>query len=371
MKVIHVGWYGTRPTGGVVRTILEQTRMLAAMGVPVEIWQFNVEVSQPVKMETCETFDVWHLPQNQKTLTSSFSLPPATRSWVASRLGEIGLFHIHSVFIPENFILSRMGKPYILTPNGGWSEEVMNGKRKWKKLLWVLAREAPMWRKAALVQAVSREELRQLGRFRGIARTEYIPNGTKLPEEISSPEERDCYLFMGRLDIHQKGLDRLLEAMKILRQSGAVIPRLVIAGPDYRGGEKFIRDYIAENGLGDMIELRGPVLDQEKDSLFKRARLFVHTSRWEGLPLVLLEALSYAIPCLLTPGTNVAGEWAEKNCATRVSDDPADIAAALATLATTDLAAQGIAARRLAETEFSWEQIARKLSAAYQDVLSK
>ena len=36
--------------------------------------------------------------------------------------------------------------------------------------------------------------------------------------------------------------------------------------------------------------------------------LFIHTFRFEGHPIAVLEALSYGIPCLLTPGTNMAGE---------------------------------------------------------------
>jgi glycosyltransferase involved in cell wall biosynthesis len=298
------------------------------------------------------------------------SFPKVTREWIHKRLGEIDLFHIHSVFIPENALIANLGKPYVLTPNGGWSKAVINGKRKLAKRLWILLREEKMWKKAAIIQAVSREEKNQLDKLNGISAVRYIPNGVELPDPLLPTFRRDIFLYIGRMDINQKGLDILLDAVNLTKLQGAKMRRLIIAGPDYRGGRNFIESYVKEHGLDDRVEVRGVVHGDEKQNLFQRAALFVHTSRWEGLPLVLIEALAYGVPCLLTPGTNVAREWSQAGCAFETQGLPEEIALALVNLSGRSFENENRAARALASTEYSWSVINKDLKSTYKEVLA-
>ena len=59
-----------------------------------------------------------------------------------------------------------------------------------------------------------------------------------------------------------------------------------------------------------VLKLCGPIAGADKKKVLKDADLFLHTSRSEGHPMGVLEALAYGIPCLLTPGTNMASEVA-------------------------------------------------------------
>lgn len=365
MKIIHIGWYNPEPTGGVGKTILEQTRAIHEMGHEIEIWNFTSKTEMPQKMMCSAPFAVWHLPMHQNRIQRFFSLHPESCRWIKSRLDEVKVFHIHSVFIPENNLVAALGKPYIVTPNGGWSDIVLNGKRKWLKRFWILTKESRMWRSAHAIQAVSREEVKQLSKHQGIAPIHYIPNGTHLPVSILNRKKRDCYLYIGRLDIYQKGLDLLFESLRIVKERGKSIPRLIVAGPDYRGGSAFLEEFRELHQLQEYVELRGAVHAQEKEDLFDRALLFIHTSRWEGLPLVLLEALGHGIPCLLTPGTNVATEWSSAGCAFATSNKPAGIADELIRIADLPLLEEREAARNLAESEYSWQGIAQQLAALY------
>jgi glycosyltransferase involved in cell wall biosynthesis len=211
--------------------------------------------------------------------------------------------------------------------------------------------------------------MKQLSRHRGIAPIHYIPNGTHLPDSISNEEERDCYLYIGRIDIYQKGLDLLFEALRIVKERGVSIPRLIVAGPDYRGGAAFLEEFRNRHQLHNLVEFRGIVQGQEKNDLFKRARLFIHTSRWEGLPLVLLESLGFGVPCLLTPGTNVASEWASAGCAFETSELPSEIADRLICLSNYPMSEFSSSARSLAENEYSWKNITKQILKVYNSII--
>jgi glycosyltransferase involved in cell wall biosynthesis len=117
--------------------------------------------------------------------------------------------------------------------------------------------------------------------------------------------------------------------------------------------------------LTELVEIRGIVHGEEKESLFSRARLFIHTSRWEGLPLVLLEALAHGVPCLLTPGTNVASEWASAGCGFETAGDPESIANSLISLSRQSLRKESELARNLAQKEYAWINITHRLIELY------
>lgn len=370
MNIVHIGWYNPKPTGGVGRAILEQTKALLAEGHQIEIWNFTPSVKEPKLMQSSAPFPVWQLPMHQNKILRCIYLKKRSKKWISNRLNEVDLFHIHSVFIPENANIAKLGKPYVLTPNGGWSDVVLNGKRKWTKRFWIMAIEQRMWSSASAIQAVSRQEAIQLANRRGMARIEVIPNGTEIPDEVSNLKDRDCFLYIGRLDLHQKGLDILFESLKIVRQKNATIPKVILAGPDYRGGKAQLQAYSDRNQLSDVVEIMGTVQGVDKDALFRRARLFIHTSRWEGLPLVLLEALSYGIPCLLTPGTNVASEWAAAGCAFETSQDPNEIANHLIRLSNLPLVNESQSARALAKSEYLWASIGKKISSLYSSIIT-
>ncbi len=101
-------------------------------------------------------------------------------------------------------------------------------------------------------------------------------------------------ISVGQL-IHQKGYEVLLEAMKMLR---AEFPEsvLVVAG----GGE--YRSHLED--LASSLDLTGRVyfLGKRDDvpRLLGAADLYVNSSRWEGLPLSVLEAMSAGLPVVAT-----------------------------------------------------------------------
>ena len=132
----------------------------------------------------------------------------------------------------------------------------------------------------------------------------YIPNGVSLPIEQPVPEDDPLEKFglepgnyllnVGRL-VPEKAIDQLLAAYP--KVPGNV--KLAIVG-----GSSHTDEYVERlNKLAakdDRIVLAGPVYGAGTDRLFRNAMGYVMPSLLEGLPLALLEAISYGLPLVVS-----------------------------------------------------------------------
>ncbi len=131
---------------------------------------------------------------------------------------------------------------------------------------------------------------------------EFIGNGT-VKAHIRSPQiisrkyglEKDSYiLFMARL-VPEKGAHYLIEAYNRLSPE----KKLVIAGSSSHtnGYEKSLRRMAG--GSGNII-FTGHVEGKEQDELYSNAYMYVLPSDIEGMPISLLEAMTYGNCCLVS-----------------------------------------------------------------------
>jgi glycosyltransferase involved in cell wall biosynthesis len=137
-------------------------------------------------------------------------------------------------------------------------------------------------------------------------RAAVIPNGVTMPEEIRSKEtlkkynleEKHYILTVGRF-VPEKAFHDLIEAFR-LYQSQAYSTRpwkLVIVGKaDHRDEYSIKLRKLAEE-TPDVI-LTGQLKRKPLQELFQHCGMFVLPSRYEGLPIVLLEAMSCGAFCL-------------------------------------------------------------------------
>jgi glycosyltransferase involved in cell wall biosynthesis len=93
-------------------------------------------------------------------------------------------------------------------------------------------------------------------------------------------------LFVGRFD-HQKGLDILLSAFKSARLINMNL-HLHLVGGAVRGGETFV--------VPDGVIDHGWAKPNEIDNFYRSADALIVPSRWEGMPLVILESLRNGTP---------------------------------------------------------------------------
>ena len=115
---------------------------------------------------------------------------------------------------------------------------------------------------------------------------------------ISSPNNTKYDLslaYVGR--VYLEGQKNLVEAIKGIEKSKLNIHLDILgSGPDVNS----LKEYIKENKLEEKITLFGWVKNPWSILKNKGIDGLILTSRFEGLPMVLLEAMSYGIPCIVS-----------------------------------------------------------------------
>lgn len=108
------------------------------------------------------------------------------------------------------------------------------------------------------------------------------------------PSSSNQIVMVGRLE-DQKNQTMLLDAIAQLAEKGEVYEVLV-----YGDGKRksYLESYIADLGLEDSCRLMGQVSDLA--AVFSNAGLYVLTSRYEGQPNSLIEAMASGLPCIST-----------------------------------------------------------------------
>ena len=122
-----------------------------------------------------------------------------------------------------------------------------------------------------------------------------IPNSVSMQAEVPAPLTGKTVIAVGRYS-YQKALDRLVDAWKIVHdrlgpESGW---RLRLVGDGETRLE--LEAQIERLGLQDSIIL-GKV-ESDMASVYENASILALSSRYEGLPMVLLEAETFGVPCV-------------------------------------------------------------------------
>jgi len=215
-------------------------------------------------------------------------------------LGRYGVVHIHAegpAFF--SFIPKWLGKKVIVTVHGlDWKRE------KWKsgfgsKFIRQGERNAVRWADELIVlsKAVQNYFRDTYGR-----ETKLIPNGVSYPQLVKPDQIReqfglrgqDYILFLGRL-VPEKGIHYLIEAF----QNVETEKKLVIAGGT-SDTDCFAQELHSMAEGDNRILFTGFVQGRMLDELYSNAYLYVLPSDLEGMPLSLLEAMSYGNCCLVS-----------------------------------------------------------------------
>jgi len=237
---------------------------------------------------------------------------------------------------------------------------------------------------AAAVHALCERESKEIQALFNVKNIITVPNGVdgyllEAPHKLSPAnlggfgQGANLILgFVGRIDVYHKGLDLLLKAMAVLKsQHNGFRCKLFVIGPFYtKRDERSFCSAVESLGLKDNVKFLGPKYGEEKLRYFLACDVFVHTSRFEGMPMAVLEAMALGRPCLVTPGTNVAdivreaGGW-------ECEPNPESIAETIESIyeKRDSLQPLGQQARELIKARFTWRKVAEQLSREYTRII--
>lgn len=126
-----------------------------------------------------------------------------------------------------------------------------------------------------------------------------LRNAVPIPGDMVKWDDDRCQvLYMGVL-IPRKGIDILLRAFCRLKHNGK-LGKLCLAIAGTGPEEAALKTYCRENGLEDIVSFRGWKSGKEKAELIRESQIAVMPSYNEGLPIAVLEEISYGMPVIAT-----------------------------------------------------------------------
>lgn len=139
------------------------------------------------------------------------------------------------------------------------------------------------------------------------AKTHVLNNSIHIPQQAVTQEQAEMnVLFLGVL-IQRKGVADLLQAVKKLvdgKKLEGIRVRFHIGGTGPE--EEVLKQYVRENQLDSYVDFLGWVDGETKKKALETNQVFILPSYNEGLPIAVLEAISYGMPVIATNVGSIA-----------------------------------------------------------------
>lgn len=297
-------------------------------------------------------------------------------TWSKLRKLKPDLLHIHHVWPAADRYLSAIaraaGVPHVVITEHIVGEAHSAGQKALKRA--ELARADAV---TAVTGAIVDSLVRDYGIERSLVRV--VPNGADLPDPSSEEPEagrwrakylvtalKPLWVVIGRLE-EQKGHDVLFDALASLTKQGMDFT-LIVAGEGSRRG--WLEQQAVSRGLSPRVQFVGQLHDV--GGLLAAADGVLIPSRWEGLPLVLLEAMARGRPIVASAVGGVADALEDGVSGTLVPPgDAGALAEAIEKLhkhADRAWRMGRVAAQRVRE-RYTWPAVVDEFEAVYDEVL--
>jgi len=281
---------------------------------------------------------------------------------------DVDIVHFHAIGPSVFCFLPRLiGRPAVVQSHG---HEWMRAKWDWKGRAFFKVTEWMAMKMASDVTAVSHVLTDDYER-RYQRRVSYIPTGVNVVAPVAPDEIHklglagdDYILFAARL-VAEKGAHYLIDAYRGLDTD----VKLVIAG-DAQHEEQY-KEMLREKVGGDeRILFPGFVTGRLLGELFSNARIYALPSEIEGLPISLLEAMSYGNCCVASDIPENQEAMGEHGFTFR-NRDADDLERVLAELLgdSQKIDSKKVDAREHVLRHYQWDMIADKFEIFYTGVL--
>lgn len=279
---------------------------------------------------------------------------------------EFDLLHIHAIGPALLIPLARLYNiPVVMTHHGPDYD-----RQKWGRLAKAVLRKGESWGCYCANEVITvSKHIALLVESMFKRKATYIPNGVNLP--VLVPPGRiieqyellpNKYLLAAGRFVPEKGFHDLLDAFARYDTDW----RLVIAG-DADHEDAYSRSLKLQAAKDPRVVLTGFIRGNDLAEVFSNAGLFVLPSYHEGLPIALLEAISYDLPILVSdiPANTELADATEESFP--VGNVPV-LAKMLEQKMTTNRR-EALARSRL-DLEFNWDTVAQKTEEVYYKALN-
>ena len=213
--------------------------------------------------------------------------------------GKIDIVHIHCGDITSShrkyfyFRIAQFFKKIIVIHLHGalFIEQFNQSSLSWRKRLGVFFEESH------LVICLAKSWSHEIGLLFPRSKRLVIPNGIPLPQiDCLQRDHKEVIItFLGLIGSRKGVFDLLLVVKDLVAQGFPIL--LKIGG---NGEVDKLKRYIQEASLQDHVEYLGWVTPLEKKQLLEKTDIYALPSYGEGMPMSILEAMSYSIPIVST-----------------------------------------------------------------------
>ena len=362
-----------RSVGGTERVVWELATRLSRQRFDVQVWLSDA----PGVDEFAAALEAREIPVRRLAeVDSRWDFRGMLRTWRLLKSEKPQLLHVHHVWPAADRYLASIadlaGVPHLVVTEHIAGHSHSEGQKSLKRK--ELAR-------AEAVTVVCGAVADSLQRDYGVARARLrvVPNAADPPDEehewdasrkwrdqFGAVTRKPLFVSAARLE-EQKGHDVFLDALAQLVRKGVSFSA-AIAGDGAM--KEPLQRRAAMLGLEKRVQFLGRLDDV--GPLLTAADGVVLASRWEGLPLTLLEALARARPVVATRVGGIPDVIRDgENGRLVPPDDAPALAAVLEEFAVKSDAALrlGRAGQRLVREQYTWERVVEQFELVYDEVL--
>lgn len=367
LKVFVTGTRGIPDIpGGVEKHCQELFPRIAAKGHDVLLCTRSSYADKKIKEWRGVTLIRCFAPRNKSFEAIVHTFITILKAWWNSP----DIVHIHAIGPALLTPLARlMGFKVVVTNHGPDYE-----RQKWGKIAkGVLRLGEKMGALYANEVIVISSVIQDIVHKRCRRQSNLIHNGVTLPKRCEESDfltqigaECGKYIMAVARFVPEKGLHDLINAFKLMESDY----KLVIAG-DADHETQYSKNLRQMAARDDRIILTGYITGEPLNQLYSHAGLFVLPSYHEGMPIVLLEAMSYGLPVLVSdiPANKEVELPDDRYFRCGDVDDLKDRMVALLENTLSEKERQDI--RKQIIEKYNWDNIAEQTIKVYEKVLNK
>lgn len=300
MKIVYC-LHGTYNSGGMERIVIDKANWLAQNGVEVII----VTTEQNGRADFFALYpsvkridlDILYSHTNGLNVLAKFFARTCRLKQHRERLAQvickenpdivISTFGNEVGFVPK---IKHRAKRIVEIHFSRWYRLQLNRKGLWRMIdAYLTAKDKRILSKYDRFVCLTEEDRQNWGKVDNLV---VIPNFIKQQASVPAKLTQKSMIAVGRLS-YQKGYERLLKAWQMVAVRHPDWTLKIYGDGELKG---VLEALIVSLGLAHCVEIKKPVSHIESEYLNSSA--LVLSSRYEGLPMVLLEAAAAGLPLI-------------------------------------------------------------------------